>query len=193
MSWPQDIEWNLKKNRFWLKHMWLWLASALYFLTQGLFRYLYDCTTFGTNRYIENWSFFLKWGLNDAHTTSRSWDMKLAFFRHFWAFLGVFGLFLQFPVYCVILIPSKLINYKGKWSFCLKWGLNHSHTTSRSRDMKSALFSAFLGVFWRFLRKRPLPSPITHWIRNQDYKIDQKKLDPKIPSEVDTYLTLPLV
>ena len=181
MSWPQDIEWNLKKNRFWLKRMWLWLASALYFLIQGLFRYLYDCTTFGTNRYIENWSFFLKWGLDDAHTTSRSWDMKSALFS---AFLGVFGLFLQFPVNCVILILSKLINYKGKWSFCLKWGLNHSHTTNRSRVMKSAFFrhfGALLGVFWENAPS-PVRSPTGFVIRT--IKLTKKSWTQKFPRKL---------
>ena len=50
-----------------------------------------------------------------------------------------------------------------------------------------------MGGFWRFLGKRPLPSLITGQIRNQDPKIDQKKLVPKNPSKVDTYLTVPLV
>ena len=117
MSWPQDIEWNLKKNRFWLKRMWLWLASALYFLIQGLFRYLYDCTTFGTNRYIENWSFFLKWGLDDAHTTSRSWDMKLAFF------FGIFGRFWAvFAISCILCYsnPFETDKLQRKVIFLLK-------------------------------------------------------------------------
>ena len=50
-----------------------------------------------------------------------------------------------------------------------------------------------LGGFWRFYEKRVLPSLITGHIRNQDHKIDRKKLVPKIPSKIDTCVSLPLV
>ena len=48
-----------------------------------------------------------------------------------------------------------------------------------------------LGGFWRFLGESHRPAAITGQIRNQDPKIDQKKLVPKIPSKVDTHCHSP--
>ena len=50
-----------------------------------------------------------------------------------------------------------------------------------------------LGGFGRFYRECVLMSNFTRQIRNQDHQIDQKKFIPLITSDVDTYLTLPLV
>ena len=101
--------------------------------------------------YLELWCFCLKWGLNEVHTTSRSWDMILADSGGFWRCLAVLVLY-------VFLLLSELTNYLEMLPFCLKWGLNEVHTTSGSRDINSAVFRRFSAV----LEKTPPPQPDHH-------------------------------
>ena len=48
----------------------------------------------------------------------------------------------------------------------------------------------FLGGFGRFLREQPRPAAITGLILNQDPRIDQKKLVPKIAQKLTPTATL---
>ena len=54
-------------------------------------------------------------------------------------------------------------------------------------------FWPFWGRFGRFYQKGVLCNNFTGLIRNKDHKLDRKKLVPLITSDIDTYLTLPLV